>query len=127
MLSVDIKTLPFFNTHSFLGRHCLLVGAPNKVIGSTVGTDNGRTKVPPPAIFSKGYNIFRYKNVINSSEAYSEFTLYLDGFGNDVGASNNVKLIDLINLENIEKITKNREPKTTSTEFRSTTGWSSRY
>lgn len=108
MLSVNIKTLPFFNTHSFLGRHCLLVGAPNKVIGSTIGTDNGRTKVPPPAIFSKGYNIFRYRNVITATEAYSEFTLYLDGFGNDVGTSDNANLIDLINLENIEKITKDK-------------------
>ena len=75
VFSVKLRTLPFFNTNYYLNKQCLLVGAPNKVIGSTF--KSGET--PPPSIFSNVYGIFEYKHVMTPTDAYSEFTLYQNG------------------------------------------------
>jgi len=75
ILRVNLKTLPFFNTVDFMNRRCVLIGAPNKILGSKVTPDN------TPAVYSNGYNIFGYKHVIEPDNAYSEFTLFQSGLG----------------------------------------------
>jgi len=76
VIEVNIKTLPFFNTSYYLERNCILMGAPNKIIG----TNRFAGSLPPPSIFSNKYKIFGYKHVITPTEAYSQFTLFQDGY-----------------------------------------------
>jgi hypothetical protein len=109
ILRVDIKTLPFFNTTDFLARKCLLVGAPNKIIGSKV--DSRRDKIPAPAVFSNGYYIFGYKHVITARDAYSEFTLYNPGLGDFASDGMSMTAGELLQLE---------EPKIVETDDRKT-------
>lgn len=103
ILSVDIKTLPFFNTVDFMNRHCVLIGAPNKIIGSKVvtGSDDALT----PAIFSNGYNIFGYKHVIDSGGAYSEFKLYQLGYGQFSSDKMSLTTAELLDIENAKVVT----------------------
>lgn len=75
VFQVQIRTLPFFNTNYYLNRRCLLMGVPNKIIGSRFL----REDLPPPSIFSNTYRIFGYKHSLTPNEAYSEFELYQDG------------------------------------------------
>jgi len=79
LFTASVRTLPFFNTVDYFGRDCLLIGAPNRIVGSTIDTEPG--KVPEPFIFSNNYNIYGYKHVLNNDEAYSEFMLYNPDFG----------------------------------------------
>jgi len=97
ILQATIKTLPFFNTNIFLGRHCLLVGAPNRVIGSPINRERGQ--LPEPAVFSNGYNIYGYKHVIEVGQAYSEFTLYQNGHGADAGDSMRITVAELLDID----------------------------
>lgn len=76
VIEVNIKTLPFFNTTYYLDRNCILLGAPNKIIG----TSRFAGQLPPPSIFSNKYRIFGYKHVMTPTEAYSQFTLFQDGY-----------------------------------------------
>lgn len=75
LLKVDIKTLPFFNTSYYINRPCVLVGSPNRVVGSKLFEDRN----PVPAIYTNKYRIFSYRHVLTADDAYSEFTLYPDG------------------------------------------------
>ena len=97
ILRADIKTLPFFNTTDFIARKCLLVGAPNKIIGSKV--DSRRDKIPAPAVFSNGYYIFGYKHVITARDAYSEFTLYNPNLGEFASDGMSMTAGELLGLE----------------------------
>lgn len=103
ILSVDIKTLPFFNTVDFMNRHCVLIGAPNKIMGSKVftGSDDSLT----PAIFSNGYNIFGYKHVIDSGGAYSEFKLYQLGYGQFASDKMSMTTAELLGIEDAQIVT----------------------
>ena len=96
VFKATVKTLPFFNTTDFMGRDCLLVGAPNRVVGSKIDRVPG--KLPEPAVFSNNYNIYGYKHVINSSEAYSEFQLYNPEIGKP-GTDMNINLATLLGIE----------------------------
>ena len=69
---VNIRTLPFFNIVNYLKRDCLLVGVPNKIIGSTFREED----LPPPSMYSNSYGIYGYKHVITPDQAYSEFKLF---------------------------------------------------
>ena len=69
---VNIRTLPFFNIVNYLKRDCLLVGVPNKIIGSTFREED----LPPPSMYSNRYGIYGYKHVITPDDAYSEFKLF---------------------------------------------------
>ena len=71
---VTIRTLPFFNIVNYLKRDCLLVGVPNKIIGSTFREED----LPPPSMYSNRYGIYGYKHVITPDDAYSEFKLFQD-------------------------------------------------
>lgn len=71
---VNIRTLPFFNIVNYLKRDCLLVGVPNKIIGSTFREED----LPPPSMYSNSYGIYGYKHVITPDQAYSEFKLFQD-------------------------------------------------
>jgi len=71
---VNIRTLPFFNIVNYLKRDCLLVGVPNKIIGSTFREED----LPPPSMYSNRYGIYGYKHVITPDQAYSEFKLFQD-------------------------------------------------
>jgi len=75
LLKVDIKTLPFFNTSYYINRPCVLVGSPNRVLGSRLFEDRN----PVPALYTNNYRIFSYRHVITADDAYSEFTLYPEG------------------------------------------------
>jgi len=90
-----VKTLPFFNSIDYLNRDCLLVGAPNRIVGSKI--DRERDKLPEPAVFSNNYNILSYKHVINSSEAYSEFELYNPEIGVP-GSDMNINFATLLGI-----------------------------
>ena len=98
ILTVNLKTLPFFNTVDFLGRKCVLVGAPNKIIGSKI--DSPRDSIPAPAVFSNGYYIFGYKHVLTSRDAFSEFTLYQNGLGDFASDAIKKTTAELLGLEN---------------------------
>jgi len=98
ILSVNLKTLPFFSTVDFLGRKCVLVGAPNKIIGSKVNSP--RDSIPAPSVFSNGYYIFGYKHVITARDAYSEFTLYQHGLGDFASDAIKKTTADLLGIEN---------------------------
>jgi len=87
--------LPFFNSIDYLNRDCLLVGAPNRIVGSKI--DRERDKLPEPAVFSNNYNILSYKHVINSSEAYSEFELYNPEIGVP-GSDMNINFATLLGI-----------------------------
>tara|TARA_R110002096_G_scaffold149673_1_gene311188 strand:- start:1108 stop:3630 length:2523 start_codon:yes stop_codon:yes gene_type:complete len=69
---VNIRTLPFFNIVNYLKRDCLLVGVPNKIIGSTFREED----LPPASMYSNRYGIYGYKHVITPDAAYSEFKLF---------------------------------------------------
>ena len=75
VFQVQIRTLPFFNTNYYLNKRALLVGIPNKIIGSRFL----REDLPPPSIFSNTYKVFGYRHVLTPTEAYSEFELFQDG------------------------------------------------
>lgn len=78
VFQVQVRTLPFFNTSYYLNRKCLLVGVGNKIVGSTFLREG--ENLPPPSIFSNAYRIFGYKHVITTTDAYSQFNLYQDGY-----------------------------------------------
>ena len=75
VFQVQIRTLPFFNTNYYLNKRCLLMGVPNKIVGSRFL----REDLPPPSIFSNTYRVFGYRHVLTPNDAYSEFELFQDG------------------------------------------------
>ena len=110
ILTVNLKTLPFFNTVDFLGRKCVLVGAPNKIIGSKI--DSPRDSIPAPAVFSNGYYIFGYKHVLTSRDAFSEFTLYQNGLGDFASDAIKKTTAELLGIENNSNEAKSDNIKT---------------
>ena len=70
--NVNIKTLPFFNIPSFVGRDCILFGKPSTIIGSK---QLNEVLSKNPAFYTGKYQIVSYKHRISSSDAYSEFSL----------------------------------------------------
>ena len=106
VFSIQLRTLPFFNTNYYLNKQCLLVGVPNKVIGSTFNL--GET--PPPSIFSNVYGIFAYKHVLTPTDAYSEFTLYQNGITPTSSVDLTLGEFFLLELEALEAKNKNNKP-----------------
>lgn len=80
IVSVNIKTLPFFNNIDSFNRPCFLFGLPNFVVGSPL------KGIKAPSFFTNNYTIIGYKHVINATAAYSEFSLI--GDANSFGALN---------------------------------------
>jgi hypothetical protein len=80
IVSVNIKTLPFFNNIDSFNRPCFLFGLPNFVAGSPL------KGIKAPSFFTNNYTIIGYKHVINATAAYSEFSLI--GDANSFGALN---------------------------------------
>jgi hypothetical protein len=80
IVSVKIKTLPFFNNIDSFNRPCFLFGLPNYVVGSTL------RDAKAPAFYTNNYTIIGYKHVIDATNAYSEFSLI--GDANPFGSMN---------------------------------------
>jgi hypothetical protein len=72
IVSVNIKTLPFFNNIDSFNRPCFLFGLSNFIVGSDL------RKVRAPSFFTNNYTIISYKHVITAVDAYSEFSLIGD-------------------------------------------------
>lgn len=101
IVSVNIKTLPFFNNIDSFNRPCFLFGLSNFVVGSDL------KKVWSPSFFTNNYTIIGYKHVITAADAYSEFSLI--GDANSFGSINTKGgMAGLFGIE-LEKVVKQRE------------------
>lgn len=71
MVTLDIRTLPFFGQKFFLKRTCTVIGNNNSIIGF----ESNKRKAP----YSGRYNIFGWTHVIEPDGAYSTFSLTREG------------------------------------------------
>lgn len=94
IINVRLRTLPFFNVTTIMGRDCYLFGLSNNVIGSDHLRD-----IPAPAFYSSDYTIIGYKHVISYDSAYSEFELVPGALSEQVVS----KDMDLMNFFRITK------------------------
>ena len=67
MVSVSIKTLPYFTNHTFIGKECSLIGLDNGLVGSEY-----YKKLSP---YSGKYQIIGWTNTISYDGAFSTFNL----------------------------------------------------
>lgn len=92
IINVNLKTLPFFNATTVLGRDCYLFGLANNIIGSTRLRD-----IDTPAFYTGTYTIIGYKHRIGPDQAYSEFQLVPNSVGSGL-VSKNINVAEFFNI-----------------------------
>lgn len=70
VISINIKTLPFFGLKTPFNKRCLLISNTNSVIGNSVAQVKSQ--------YSGIYSIMGFKHFLSTKEIYSEFNLIPD-------------------------------------------------
>ena len=74
VVTLEIKTLPFFNQVTFIDKPCQFFGIQNSIKGGVLENKS------IPSFMNGNYRVLGAKHVISSGQAHSEFSLVKDGF-----------------------------------------------
>jgi hypothetical protein len=93
VIDVNLKTLPFFNLQSSLGRPCILHGNSNYVVGSKISERirshddyNGGSE----SFFNGNYMMVEVKHHMDPTNSYSEFKLANSDYGTNTSLTSPV-------------------------------------
>ena len=93
VIDVNLKTLPFFNLQSSLGRPCILHGNSNYVVGSKISErmrSDGGYSVGSESFFNGNYMMVEVKHHMDPTNSYSEFKLANSDYGTNTSLTNSV-------------------------------------